>query len=153
MTRVAAGVRQDAGARIHVRIPNPEAVAAAVGISPDDSWGAGDVLRSGARPATVGAWRLVEDELGVPEGSDYAAAVERCLRRLLARVNPDEFRKRLSRLDPQLRPTVVLTGFAHEFPNVFIPADLVAKIAELGADIEEDFYLLPTDSADGKEAS
>ncbi len=88
----------------------------------------------------------------MPEEESYGAAVNRCLRGLLARVSPAEFRERLHRLDPALRPTVVLTGYVYDLPNAIIPADLVAKIAELGAGIEEDFYLIPRGGAKPAEA-
>jgi hypothetical protein len=137
---------QEAGARLHIRVADPAIITPAVGVDPDESWHAGQTRPWGGLPAKFGSWRLVEDEIGVPESSYFGDAVERCLRRLFARISPAEFRRRLARLDPELSPAIVLTGFVREFPNIALPADLVGKIAELGASIEEDFYPLPTDS-------
>jgi hypothetical protein len=134
---------QEARAVLHVTVPDPSIVTAAVGISPDSSWRVGEVRHPGARPAKFGAWRLKEDDIVVPRDAYFGAAVEGCLRRLLARVDAARVREGLAGLLPPLRACVVLTGYVYDLPNPIIPADLVAKIAELGADIEEDFYLIP----------
>ncbi len=111
-------------------------------------------MRPGGKlPAKAGSWRLIEDETEIPRDSYYGDAVERCLRRLFARVNPGEFRRRLGEFDPSLQPAIVLTGFVYEFPNIVLPADIVAKIAELGASIEEDFYPLSADDDEGRGSS
>ena len=141
---------QEAGARLRVRIADPAVMSPVVGLKPDESWRAGDRQPWGGLPAKFGSWRLVEDEKEVPEDSYYGDAVERCLRRLFARVNPGEFRRRLAEFDPSLQPAIVLTGFVYEFPNIVLPADIVAKIAELGASVEEDFYPLPADDDQGR---
>lgn len=137
---------QEAKAVLHVTVPDPEVVTGALGMPPDDAWPAGRTRPGFTIPAKCGSWRLEEIEIGVPEDVYFGAAVERCLRRLLARIDPARVRSGLAGLVPSARAVVVLTGYAYEFPNPFIPADLIAKIAELGADVEEDFYLLLADS-------
>ena len=135
---------QEASARLTVVYPEPSVVTAALGITPDTSWRAGDARRPGFRPAKCGTWRLIEDEVAIPDNSWYGEYVERCLRRLLLRIEPTEFRRRLATIDPNLRPAIVLTGSVYGLPNVYIPPELAEKIGELGAAIEEDFYALPS---------
>ncbi|MGH7118988.1 MAG: hypothetical protein ACREFP_08375 [Acetobacteraceae bacterium] len=143
---------QEAKAVLHVTAPDPDVVTRALAMVPDNSWPAGHTRPGYTIPARCGSWRLEEAEIGIPEDAYYGAAVERCLRRLLARIDPVRVRRGLAGLVPPARAIVVLTGYAYYFPNPLIPADLVAKIAELGADIEEDFYLLPAETGDDREA-
>ena len=143
---------QEARAILHVTAPDPDVITRAVGITPDDYWHAGRTRPGFSIPAKFGSWRLKEEEVGVPADAYFGAAVERCLRRLLARVDLGRIRDRLATLVPPLRARVVLTGYVYDLPNPIIPADLVAKIAELGADIEEDFYLIPRGGAKPAEA-
>lgn len=143
---------EETSVRLYVMGHPPEMTTRALERVPDHSWTAGKVTRQGGRPAKTSAWRLQEGETLAHDDEYYAGAVERCLRRLLARIeDPRDFRRRVAALGPRAEVKIVLTGFAREFPNVQIPADLVAKIAALGADIEEDFYVLPAEPSDGPE--
>ena len=119
-TKIGQG-KQEASAWLTVVYPEPSVVTAALGITPDTSWRAGDVCRPGSLPAKVGAWCLIEDEVAIPDNSWYGEYVERCLRRLLLRTEPTEFRRRLATIAPDLRPRISLTGFVYGLPNVYIP--------------------------------
>jgi len=134
--------KQDVSARLKIRYPDPTAVTATLGIAPDECWRAGDTRRGGTVPSKFGSWRLVESERDIPDDAWCAEFIERCLQRLLLRIEPGDFRMRLAQLDPNLRPTIVLTGSLHGLPNVYFPPELLAKIVALGAGLDQDFYPL-----------
>jgi|SRR6185437_2809642 len=142
---------QEASARLTVVYPDPSAVTIALGIPPDANWRAGDVRPGHSLPAKFGSWRLIENDNKISDGAWYAQHVEGCVRRLLARIDPAKFHRRLAALDSSPKPALVLTGFTYELPNIHLPSDLIQAIAALEADLEEDFYLLPTPDDENQE--
>lgn len=143
-----ASVRpQEAFAELVCNDMDPDEVTRRLGITPDASHRKGDRTPHGTA-WQLDHWELVEKETGIPVQADYAAAVTRCLDRLLQRIADEEVLRQLAQISVSAEISVGVYGNCHEVPNLSYSAETIRILARIGASLDEDFYRVYTGAED-----
>lgn len=141
--RQASIRQQEAFAELVCNDMDPDEVTRRLGITPDARHRKGDQTPSGAA-WQLDHWELIEKETNIPADGDYAAAVVRCLDRLLQRISEEEVLQKLAEISSQAEISVGVYGNCREIPNLSYSAGTIRTLGCIGASLDEDFYRIYT---------
>lgn len=143
-------IAQDAAAELFVRANDLTQFAANIGVQPDSFRRRGEWASVGRRRLMRDIWTIEERMDNVPADDDYGDAVLLCLDRLLHRIVEYDLTAKLHHLQLEEPPVISVHGHCFEIPCLYYQAKAIRAMADLGADLWEDFYLISgTDEHDG----
>ena len=111
---------------------DPDAISAAVGVAPSETWRRGSPRRVGGRPHDESGWRLVSNCEASHDLEMHAVAL---LDRLPTSLN-------LTRLTSAwVAQLTFVVEVKEEVPSMAFSAETLRRIAGLGADLDIDMYV------------
>jgi len=120
--------------------PLPD-VTALLGIEPDTHTRIGDLIVGGGRAAPRETWSIENFERVADD--DCAEGAERCLDRVLERLERVDAADKLRRSGLLAMAEIKVSGFCFDLrnSNIWHPPARLRRVADLGVPLGEDFYL------------